>query len=156
MFCILEISLNTHTHTLKGITRKWKWQLLHNWVNKVTGCIKCAECATALITEEDSQPSQSDHSYSQPSSSKSSLASFKTFGKLTSPSSSVLGLVQTSHFACVECNSYQIRRNYKSSTPVSNVEFWKCRIQFDTFQTSNFACVELKSTRNALLLISGM
>ena len=36
-------------------------------VKKVTGCIKCAECATALITEEDTQPSQiqSDHnSYS--------------------------------------------------------------------------------------------
>ena len=65
-------------------------------VKKVTGCIKCAECATALITEEDTQPSQiqSDHSYSQPSSSKSSLTSFKTYGKLISPSSSVLNVVK--------------------------------------------------------------
>ena len=28
-------------------------------VKKVTGCIKCAECATALITEEDSLPNHS-------------------------------------------------------------------------------------------------
>ena len=65
-------------------------------VKKVTGCIKCAERATALITEEDTQPSQiqSDYSYSLPSSSKSSLTSFKTYGKLISPSSSVLNVVK--------------------------------------------------------------
>ena len=56
-------------------------------VKKVTRCIKCAECATALITEEDTQPYQ-------PSSSKSSLTSFKTYGKLISPSSSVLKVVK--------------------------------------------------------------
>ena len=57
---------------------------------KNTGCTKCAECATALATEDDGdQFPLSDHAYCQ-SSSKSSLISFKTYGKLTNPSSSVV------------------------------------------------------------------
>ncbi len=63
-------------------------------VKIITGCIKCAECAAVLATEDDdSQPSLPDHAYCQ-SSSKPSLTSFKTYGKLTSPSSSVVKVVK--------------------------------------------------------------
>jgi hypothetical protein len=62
---------------------------------KITGCIKCAECATALATEvdDDQFPLSHDHAYCQ-SSSKSSLISFKTYGKLTNPSSSMVTVVK--------------------------------------------------------------
>jgi hypothetical protein len=62
---------------------------------KITGCIKCAECAIALATDDDDDqcPLPDDHAYSK-SSSKSSLISFKTFGKLTNPSSSVVTVVE--------------------------------------------------------------
>ncbi len=62
---------------------------------KITSCIKCAECASALAMENDNHPSLPDHTYCQfESSSKSSLTSFKTYGKLTSPSPSVVKVVK--------------------------------------------------------------
>ena len=62
---------------------------------KITGCIKWAECASALGMENDNQSSLPDHTYCQfESSSKSSLTSFKTYGKLTSPSPSVVKVVK--------------------------------------------------------------
>ena len=61
---------------------------------KITSCIKCAECATALTIENDDQPLIPDHSYCHEGSLKSSLTSFKTYGKLTSPSSSLVKVVK--------------------------------------------------------------
>jgi hypothetical protein len=62
---------------------------------KITSCIKCAECASALAMENNNHPSLPDHTYCQfESSSKSSLTSFKTYGKLTSLSPSVVKVVK--------------------------------------------------------------
>ena len=61
---------------------------------KISSCIKCAECAGALSLEMNDGTNCSDHTYFS-SSPKSSLISFKTYGKLTTPSTSVQNVVKT-------------------------------------------------------------
>jgi hypothetical protein len=64
-------------------------------VKKITNCLKCAECAAALVVENNSQPSLPDHTYGQSCSSMPpSLISFKSYGSLINPSSSVLKTVK--------------------------------------------------------------
>ena len=64
--------------------------------NKVSSCIKCPECASALSlgTNDNDCTNCLDHTYFN-SSPKSSLISFKTYGKLTTPSTSVVKVVRT-------------------------------------------------------------
>jgi hypothetical protein len=51
----------------------------------ITNCLKCAECAAALVVENNSQPSLPDHTYGQSCSSMPpSLISFKSYGSLNS------------------------------------------------------------------------
>ena len=64
-------------------------------VKKITNCLRCAECAAALVAENDSHPSLPDHTYSQSCSSMSpSLISFKSYGSMINPSTSVLKIVK--------------------------------------------------------------
>jgi hypothetical protein len=61
----------------------------------ITNCLKCAECAAALVVENNSQPSLPDHTYGQSCSSMPpSLISFKSYGSLINPSTSVLKTVK--------------------------------------------------------------
>jgi hypothetical protein len=64
-------------------------------VKMITNCLKCAECAAALVVENNSQPSLPDHTYGQSCSSMPpSLISFKSYGSLINPSTSVLKTVK--------------------------------------------------------------
>ncbi|CAB4019071.1 DNA transposase THAP9 [Paramuricea clavata] len=64
-------------------------------VKMITNCLKCAECAAALVAENNSQPSLPDHTYGQSCSSMPpSLISFKSYGSLINPSTSVLKTVK--------------------------------------------------------------
>ena len=64
-------------------------------VKKISSCIKCVECAGALSFEmNDNSTNSPDHTYFS-CSSKSNLISFKTYGKLTTPSTSVVKVVKT-------------------------------------------------------------
>ena len=64
-------------------------------LKKISNCIKCAECAGALCLElnDDHATNWQDHTYFS-SSPKSNLISFKTHGKLTTPSTSVVKVVK--------------------------------------------------------------
>ena len=63
-------------------------------VKKVSSCIKCAECAGALSFDmNDNSTNCPDHTYFS-CSSKPNLISFKTYGKLTTPSTSVVKVVK--------------------------------------------------------------
>ena len=62
-------------------------------VKKISSCIKCAECAGALSLEMNDGTNCPDHAYFS-TSPKSSLISFKTYGKLTTPSTSVVKIVK--------------------------------------------------------------
>ena len=63
---------------------------------KITNCLKCADCAAALVVENDRQPSFPDHTYCQSecNSMSPSLISFKSYGNLINPSTSVLKTVK--------------------------------------------------------------
>lgn len=64
-------------------------------VKKITNRLRCAECSTALVVENDSQPYLPDHTYGPSGSSMSSnLISFKSYGSLINPSTSVLKIVK--------------------------------------------------------------
>ena len=63
-------------------------------VKKITTSIKCPECAVALVVEDnDNQAALPDHIYCQSSSPKSSLISYKSYGKLTTPSPSAIKVI---------------------------------------------------------------
>jgi hypothetical protein len=63
-------------------------------VKKITVCIKCPECAIALVAVDNSQSALPDHCYSSNSQCKSpSLITFKSYGKLVTPSQSVVKVV---------------------------------------------------------------
>ena len=67
-------------------------------VKKITVCIKCPECAIALVAIDKSQaevPVLDDHSYSSNSKPESqSLITIKSYGKLITPSPSVVKVVK--------------------------------------------------------------
>ena len=64
-------------------------------VKKMTNCLKCADCAAALVVENDRQPSFPDQTYYQSCNSMpSSLISFKSYGNLINPSTSVIKTVK--------------------------------------------------------------
>ena len=64
------------------------------YVVKITTSIKCPECVVALVVEDDDkQAALPDHIYSQSSSPKSSLIYYKSYGKLTTPSPSVIKVI---------------------------------------------------------------
>ena len=67
-------------------------------VKKITVCIKCPECAIALVAIDKSQaevPVLDDHSYSSNSKPESqSLINIKSYGKLMTPSPSVVKVVK--------------------------------------------------------------
>ena len=63
-------------------------------VKKITECIKCPECAIALVAVDNSQSASPDHCYSSNSQRTSpSLITFKGYGKLITPSQSVVKVV---------------------------------------------------------------
>ena len=63
-------------------------------VKKITECIKCPECAIALVAVDNSQSASPDHCYSSNSQCTSpSLITFKGYGKLITPSQSVVKVV---------------------------------------------------------------
>ena len=67
-------------------------------VKKITVCIKCPECAIALVAFDKSQAdvtAPNDHSYNSNSKPESqSLIAIKSYGKLTTPSPSVIKVVK--------------------------------------------------------------
>jgi hypothetical protein len=67
-------------------------------VKKITVCIKCPECAIASVAIDKSQaevPVLDDHSYSSNSKPESqSLITIKSYGKLITPSPSVVKVVK--------------------------------------------------------------
>jgi hypothetical protein len=63
----------------------------------ITNCLKCVESAAALVVENNSQPSLPDHTYGQSCPSMPpTLISFKRYGSLINPSTSVLKTVKVS------------------------------------------------------------
>ena len=61
---------------------------------KISKCLKCAECASALAMEDVDEYLQTDHTYCG-SSRKANLISLKSYGKLKSPTPSVVKVVKT-------------------------------------------------------------